>query len=121
MMKSRIAMAVSALLLLTAPVAWAADTTPPSVPTNLHEVSTFSGRPVLDWDASTDDSGTISYYRVMVDGAQAYKPQTNSVQVDDLVKYDHVFPGHTYAVAIQAVDPAGNRSVSSASIELTVS
>lgn len=121
MMRLRVGVAVPALLLIMAPTAWAADTTPPSVPTNLHTIGTFASWPVLGWDASTDDSGVVDHYRVMVNGSQAYRPQTTSVRIDDLVRYDHVFPGHTYTIAIQAVDRAGNRSASSSSIEVTVS
>jgi len=76
---------------------------------------------VLGWDASTDNSGSINHYRVMVNGAQAYRPRVTSVKVDDLVKFLHVFPGHTYTITIQAVDSAGNRSGSSNSLQVTVS
>jgi chitinase len=117
----RVGLSVAAVLLVVAPSAGAvADTTPPSTPTNLREIGVFAGRQVLGWDAATDNSGSVNHYRVMVNGAQAYRPRVPSVTVDDLVKYQHVFPGHTYTIAVQAVDSAGNRSGSSNSLQVTV-
>jgi fibronectin type III domain protein len=120
MMMTRLGLTAAAVLLLTAPSAWAVpDNTAPTVPTNLRVLGAFAGRQVLGWDASTDDTG-INHYRVMVNGAQAYRPRVTNVRVDDLVRYDHVLPGHTYTIAIQAVDSAGNRSASSAPLQVTV-
>jgi hypothetical protein len=118
----RIGVAALAVFLIAAPSAVAAtDTVAPSAPANLRAIGAFAGQPVLAWDASTDNSGVISNYRVMINGAQAYRPRVTTVKVDDLVRYCHVMPGQTYTIAIQAVDPSGNRSASSNSMQVTVS
>jgi hypothetical protein len=120
-MMMRLGLAIVGVLLVLTPSAWAVtDTTPPSTPANLREVGVFAGRQVLGWDASNDNSGSISHYRVMVNGVQAYRPRVTSVKVDDLVRFCHVLPGHSYTIAIQAVDAAGNRSASSDSLQVTV-
>lgn len=118
----RLGLAVGAGLLLFAPnVLAATDTTPPSVPRNFREIGAFAGRQVLGWDASTDNSGSINHYSVLVNGSQAYRPRTTSVTIDDLVRYCHVSPGHTYTVAVQAIDPSGNHSASSTPLQVMVS
>ena len=117
----RVGVAVATILLIAAPSAYAAtDTVAPSAPANLREAAAKASGQVLTWDASTDNSGVISYYRVLVNGAQAYRPRETSVSLDDLVRYQHVLPGQTYTVAIQAVDPSGNRSASSNSMRVTI-
>nr|WP_083467243.1 fibronectin type III domain-containing protein [Kibdelosporangium sp. MJ126-NF4]CEL22340.1 hypothetical protein [Kibdelosporangium sp. MJ126-NF4]CTQ89195.1 hypothetical protein [Kibdelosporangium sp. MJ126-NF4] len=123
-MRTRLAVSVTAAaagMLALAPQAWAADTDPPTAPANLRVVGTSGGQPVLEWDASADQEGTISHYRVQVDGAQAYRPRVTSVKVYDLVRFCHVFAGHTYTINVQAVDTAGNRSGPSNSMRVTVS
>jgi chitinase len=118
----RVGLCAVAILVAVAPsVGAVADTTPPSTPGNLREVGLFAGRQVLGWDASTDNSGGVNHYRVLVNGAQAYRPRVTTVKVDDLVKFCHVLPGHTYTIAVQAVDSAGNRSGPSNSLQVTVS
>ncbi|WP_132122869.1 fibronectin type III domain-containing protein [Actinocrispum wychmicini] len=118
----RLGLVVGAGLLLFSPnVLAATDTTPPSAPQNFRQIGSFAGRQVLGWDASTDNSGSINHYSVLVNGSQAYRPRTTSVNVDDLVRYCHALPGRTYTIAVQAVDPSGNHSASSAPLQVMVS
>jgi hypothetical protein len=117
----RLGLTVVALVVgMATPAVAAVDHTPPSVPQNFREVGVFAGRQVLGWDTSTDDSGSVNHYSVQVDGSQAYRPRNTNVRVDDLVRFCHMFPGHTYQVAVQAVDAAGNHSASSTSLQVTV-
>jgi hypothetical protein len=120
-MVMRMGLTVVALVVgMATPAVAAVDHTPPSVPQNFREIGVFAGRQVLGWDASTDDSGSVNHYSVQVDGAQAYRPRVTTVRIDDLVQFCHMYPGHTYRVAVQAVDAAGNHSASSASLQVTV-
>ncbi|MEV4317393.1 fibronectin type III domain-containing protein [Actinocrispum sp. NPDC049592] len=112
-MMKRVGMIVAGVLLLFTQNAWAAG----PAPSNLRQTGVFAGQPVLGWDAP---AAVVSYYRVLVDGSQAYRPRVPSVKVDDLVKYCHVLRGHTYSISVQAVDPTGARSETSESLQVTV-
>jgi hypothetical protein len=108
---------LAAGLLLGSPAASAAsaassgvDTVAPSTPTNIRQVGTFGGWPILGWDPVTDNSGQIDHYSVLVNGVQVYRPQVTTVRIYDLVTFCHVLPGRSYSIAIRASDKAGNRS-----------
>jgi hypothetical protein len=111
-------MAVGAML--AAPAASAdTDTTPPSVPQNLQSTPSFAGDSTVRWDASTDNSGTIYHYWVIVDGQQRAKPTATSYDLRTLVLLCRITPG-THTVTVQAVDRALNRSAPSNAIRVDV-
>jgi chitinase len=117
-------------VVVPAPAAWAVgatsltstteDTTPPSAPTNLRQIGTYAGQPVLGWDASTDDSGSIDHYSILANGTQIYRPHGLSVRVSDLVTYCHLIPGQTYTITVKAVDAASNKSAPSNALNITI-
>jgi hypothetical protein len=83
----------------------AADTTPPSTPTNLRVTSASPTAIAIAWNASTDDVGVTAYI-VIRDGtrlARVKAPKTT--YTDTSVAADET---HTYRV--RARDAAGNRS-----------
>ncbi|MGV9386698.1 fibronectin type III domain-containing protein [Nonomuraea sp. NPDC003707] len=103
-----------------APAAAATDVTPPTVPQNAHVSAMYRGQPVISWDPSTDDSGSIAHYWVLVDGHQRARPQTTTYKIDTLVQLDRITPG-PHVITIQAVDPSLNRSAPSNSVPIVVS
>jgi hypothetical protein len=108
---------------LAAPVAGATvtDTAPPSVPQNLRSAPTLApGDATVSWDASVDDSGSVWFYWVLVDGQQRAKPAGTSYNVKTLVNLGRITPG-THTVTVLAVDRAANRSAQSNAIQVTVS
>jgi hypothetical protein len=128
---SRRSVAIAAMTAVTAATTvigaadgWAAtDTTPPSVPTNVHQVGPDLPRSQssIAWDASTDDSGQIAHYWVKnLDLGNRVKPRATSVPVSLVVlAYPHE-PPPTIMVTVQAVDPSGNRSAPSEPILVKV-
>jgi chitinase len=117
--------AVAAVLGLTvgggsvAGAAPAADTTPPSVPQNLHVCGQFNDNDVFCWDPSTDDSGSIYHYWVLVDGHQHCRPVATTCTMDSMILVANIQPG-TYTITVQAVDRALNRSAPSDPIQTVV-
>jgi chitinase len=97
----------------------AADTTPPTVPQNLHVCGEQSGQDVICWDPSTDDSGVIRNYWVLVDGHQHARPRATTYAMIGIVNQLNLQPG-TYAVSVLAVDPALNRSAPSDPIPIVI-
>ncbi len=92
------------------------DTTAPSTPTGLSASDVTRTSVTLTWNASTDDRGSVSGYRVVRDGAVL--PGTvngTTTTVNDLT------PGTTYAFTVRAVDPAGNVSGDSNSVSVQTS
>lgn len=89
-----------------------ADTTPPSVPTNL--VATLAGDDVaLSWTASTDNVGVASYV-IERDGADVATSTTTSY-------VDANRPaGATHRYVVYAKDAAGNRSTGSNIVTITI-
>ena len=103
-----------------APAAGAAtDSTPPSVPQNLRSTPAFAGDATVRWDAATDDSGTIFYYWVIVDGQRRAKPVATTYDLRTLVNLCRIQPG-THTVTVQAVDRSFNRSALSNAIQVDV-
>jgi len=96
------------------------DTIAPSAPADLRQIGTYGGWPILGWNASTDNSGRIDHYSVLVNGVQVYRPRVEMVRVYDLVTFCHVLPGRSYSIAIRASDGAGNRSGSSAPLAVAI-
>jgi glucose/arabinose dehydrogenase len=88
------------------------DTTPPTVPTAVHETSVTNTSIGLAWTASTDDVG-VAGYRVynVVSGTSTQvgstDGKTTSVQLDGLT------PSTAYHLAVTAYDANGNVSAQS--------
>lgn len=99
--------------------ATAADTTPPTVPQNLQSAPTRAGDATVRWDASSDNSGTIYHYWVIVDGQQRARPAATAYDLRTLVDLCRITPG-THTVTVQAVDRALNRSAQSNAIVVDV-
>lgn len=93
-------------------VASAADTTPPTDPTDL--VVTVTGSTVkLDWTESTDTESGVDYYRIRRDGAVIGSDGTPPKQFQGV-------PNGTYVFSVEALDHAGNVSNPVASDPVTV-
>lgn len=119
--------AVATGLMVGSSGTWAAaassadDITAPTTPTNLRQTGVYRGQVALGWNPSSDDSGKINHYSVLVGGSQVYRPRDPAVRVFDLVQFCHLLPGHAYTVTVEAVDSSGNRSGPSAPLQVTVS
>jgi chitodextrinase len=85
-----------------------ADTTPPSVPTDLAASAVGSTEIDLAWTASTDDVG-VTGYTIYRDGAQLTVVEGTTLSYEDR----SVAPSSTYTYTVDAVDAAGNRSAQS--------
>ena len=95
------------------------DTTPPSVPTNLHVISfdTGGGEGWLGWTQSTDDTDAQNNieYELYVNGVLSPLPVSAGVDFD----FVYALPGvceNTFTV--KAVDQAGNTSAASAPVKV---
>ena len=79
------------------------DTEPPSSPTGLVVTGTTQTSISLAWNAAGDNSGTVAYglYR---DGLRVATTVATAGTIGDLGC------GKTYALSVDATDPAGNRS-----------
>src|SRR5262249_55601459 len=90
--------------------------TPPTAPTNLHQVGTAQPTPSsLAWDASTDDAG-VQLYEIYNGGTKIKTVGGNqlSTTIDT-----GVLPNTTYDLVVNARDAAGNLSQASNPIEIT--
>jgi hypothetical protein len=115
------ALAIGAALAITPVAAADTDTTPPSVPQNLHDTSLLrSGNAVLSWDPSTDIGTGVNGYSVLIDGSQRARPRATTYDIQTLVSLNRISPG-PHVVTVQAVDFAQNRSAPSAPINIVVS
>jgi hypothetical protein len=100
------------------------DTTPPSVPSTVRQVG--ADRPwsesSIAWSASTDDSGSVSYYWVNnVTYGNRVRPRATAVALGNLfLPLCDVPRGTVIRVTVEAVDAAGNRSAPSPAIEVRV-
>jgi hypothetical protein len=95
------------------------DTTPPSVPQDLHSAPAFAGDSTVRWDASTDNSGAVYHYWVLVDGQQRARPAGTSYTLGTLVDLCRIQPGR-HTVTVLAVDRALNRSAQSNAIVMDI-
>jgi chitinase len=112
-------MSAPATIQFTTPV----DAEPPSVPTNLRfEVRQGFPRGVIAWDASVDNSSSITYdvYREIGSGlGPLAHPRGLFVSVGDLLDRLVIEPGQTYTFVVQARDVANNVSPLSAPLTMT--
>src|SRR5579862_6913876 len=89
-----------------------ADTTPPSVPTNLQSSNVTSNSARISWTASTDAVGVVGY-RVYRNASLI--GTTGQTQYTD----PNLSPVTTYAYAVAAYDAAGNVSAASTPLDVT--
>jgi hypothetical protein len=103
-----VTVAASAALLAPSAAFAATDRTPPTKPTNLHvETVSFTWASIA-WDASTDNSGWVTYEATIDLPSGPYTQRDlNTSQA-----FGGLEAGHTYTVSVQAVDLAGNASAS---------
>jgi hypothetical protein len=90
----------------------AADTTPPTAPTNLKATSVTTSKVSLSWTASTDNVG-VAGYQIFRNGAQI-GTSSSTTYADSTVQ-----PQTNYSYFVKAVDGAGNVSASSNTINVT--
>lgn len=117
------ALAVAAAAIVAPSAAADTDTTPPTVPQNVHDATLAAvtrNAPVVSWDASTDVGTGVKHYWVLVDGQQRAKPTATTYDIQTLVDLGRITPG-PHQITVQAVDYALNRSAPSAPISIVVS
>ena len=94
------------------------DTTPPSVPTNLHVISldTGGGEAWLGWTQSTDDTDAQNNieYEIYVNGTLSSLPVSAGIDFD----FVYTLPVCENTFTVKAVDQAGNTSAASAPIKV---
>src|SRR5204863_3335628 len=90
----------------------AADTTAPSVPTNLSATAASSSQINLSWTASTDNVG-VTGYKVFRGGAQIATVTGTTYQNTGLTA------GTAYSYTVSAYDAAGNNSAQCAPASAT--
>jgi chitodextrinase len=84
------------------------DTTPPSDPSNLGVTSTDQTSVSLQWDAATDDSGSIAQYKVFESSSPAAAAIVPGTQTAATVS--GLACGSHFTFTVQAFDAAGNWS-----------
>jgi chitodextrinase len=89
------------------------DRTPPTTPTNLRATNLTQTSVTLTWDASTDNSGSVTY-SVYKDGQPFTVPQGQRT-----LTIDWLSPGRTYSFYVTARDPSLNESGSSNTVTVT--
>jgi chitodextrinase len=97
---------------VTFAVATPADTTAPSVPTNVSATAVSSSQINLSWTASTDNVG-VTGYQVFRNGTQISSPTTNSYSDTGLTASTQ------YTYTVKATDAAGNTSANSGNASAT--
>jgi chitodextrinase len=121
-MRSRPSWALAGLILLaafglTAASASAArDRTPPTKPGNLRVTAKTQTSVSLAWNASTDNSGSLSHVvRLWQDPTAVTLPKTQTSYT-----WTGLRPGVQYYFWVEAVDPSGNKSTSDLAVVETV-
>lgn len=89
------------------------DTTPPSVPTGLAATPVSASRIDLAWTASSDPDSAVAGYGVYRDGTLVATVATAAYRDTGLAA------SSTHSYAVDAVDPAGNRSARSPAVGAT--
>lgn len=111
---------VVAVLLVGATSATAAgDTKPPTKPGNFRVVATTQTTVTVAWNASTDNSGSVSYdVRIWREGRYvtvATLPRTQTTYT-----VTGLIPNVQYFLHVEAVDPSGNRTFSDGAYTTTL-
>ncbi len=90
------------------------DTTPPSVPTNLHATTLDCGSVNLTWNASVDVGGSgLRGYRILRNGVYVTEVDASHTTFQDT----GLSPSRAYAYRVAAKDRSGNESSASQSAE----
>jgi chitodextrinase len=97
---------------ITVKTATPPDTTPPSVPTNLHSTATTTTSVSLTWDASTDNTGGsgLAGYHLYRNGTLIASPSGTTYVDTGLTS------GTSYTYTVSAYDNAANGSVASSAV-----
>jgi chitodextrinase len=119
--RSALAATATALLFALTPVLVAspvipllpADTTPPTAPKALKVNSIASYTVSLSWNASTDNSGSLSYVIQASNGYTMTVPQSST----SATFVGALYPKSKYSFFVYAVDAAGNRSANSNTVK----
>ena len=94
------------------------DTTPPSVPTNLHVISldNSGGELWFGWTQSTDETDAQNNieYEIYVNGVLSPLPVSAGVDFD----FVYTLPGCENTITVKAVDQTGNTSAASAPLNI---
>jgi chitodextrinase len=99
-------LAVLAGAAVLAPATWAADTTPPSVPSGYRVVAATETTLTVEWRASTDPSGVTQYWT----GAMSLGSGRVHPTEQPRYTYTGLEPDRQYSIMTLAVDGAGNYS-----------
>jgi chitodextrinase len=99
-------LAVLAGAAVLAPATWAADTTPPSVPSGFRVVAATETTLTVEWRASTDPSGVTQYWT----GAMGWGVGRVHPTDQPRFTYTGLEPDRQYSIMALAVDGAGNYS-----------
>ncbi|QAY68702.1 fibronectin type III domain-containing protein [Xylanimonas protaetiae] len=111
--RSAVALVAALFLLLTVvPTATAADTTPPTAPTNLRVLAVTPTVVTVAFTGSTD-AGGLKWY--VLRGADRQQPTTSPSRTD----FGGLKAETTYTLDVVAVDRAGNVSAPSAPVRFT--
>ncbi|MGH3037841.1 MAG: fibronectin type III domain-containing protein [Gaiellaceae bacterium] len=107
---------LGALALLATSAIAAPDTKPPTKPTNLRVTAKTMTSVSLAWNASTDNSGNVSYQvRLWGDPNVVTLPKTQTSYT-----WTGLRPGVQYYFIVDAVDGSGNRAISDTLTVVTV-
>lgn len=94
----------------------AADTTPPSVPSNLHVTAKTSSSVSLAWNASTDSQSGVAGYKIYQNGSLK-----KTVTSGTSAAITGLSASTSYTYKISAYDNNGNESAQSSSVSATTS
>ena len=106
------ASAAATLVTLVAAAAPATADTPPTAPGNLRAASISDTDIVLEWTASTDDSGAVNYAVFFDDNPTPFLTSADTTFDVHLNRAIGMIPGSTHSFQVRAEDPAGNHSFS---------
>lgn len=102
----------NALLVTTLPASDEADTTAPTIPTELLASSITTNSFTFSWKSSTDAVG-VEGYKVYLNGTLFNTTTKTNISITGLN------PGETHSVAVLAFDATGNESNKSSSLSVT--
>jgi hypothetical protein len=89
------------------------DKSAPTVPANLKLISINETTATLTWNASSDNSGKLSYRLKISNQNSAYNSLATISQSQTSYTAKYLAPNSSYSFAVYAVDDAGNRSADS--------
>jgi hypothetical protein len=95
------------------------DTTAPSTPTSLRAVKSGGDLDVIVWNASTDNSGDVSYTLYSGSNPIYWTDDTRVSVFDLLFTLCVVNPGSTHTLTVQARDPSNHLSQRSQPLTVT--